>query len=216
MKDFSDKYRSFLVGEFAGINLTKILNEEDFYRKQVLDSTLPLRHYPEFLQFLQITGVLLDVGFGAGFPLVPLSYSLPQIRCCGLEAKAKKVEVVRQIGVHFALENLFLQHGRLEELFIDIPLAVTFKAVGSVVDCLKKIRTNERVRAFFYKGPRFHQLEDIGTLPPGWVLVEERRFPLAGIEGRIFLVFENIGAVGKKVGKIRKFTNIFGVEKELG
>ena len=210
MKDFSDKYRSFLVGEFAGINLTKILPKDDFYHKQILDSILPLEHSPAFVPFLQKTGILLDVGFGAGFPLLPLAHSLPAIRCCGIEAKAKKVEVVRQIGARFALENLYLQHGRLEDFFLDVPLAVTFKAVGAVADCLKKIRTDQPVRAFFYKGPRFHELEDIGTLPAGWALVEERHFPLPGTEGRIFLTFENTGDGGQKVGKSRKFTEVFG------
>ena len=216
MRDFSDEYRSLLVGKFAGINLTKILTKQEFYHKQILDSILPLQHSLEFTQFLEKTGILLDVGFGAGFPLLPLAHSLPEMVCCGIEAKAKKVRVVRQIANHFALENLYLSHTRLEELFIDVSLGITFKAVGDVTDCLKKIRTDQRVRAFFYKGPRFNQLEDISTLPAGWKLIKEYRLPLSGSEGRIFLIFENTRDVGREMGKSRKFTEIFGNVEKLG
>ena len=209
MKDFAGKYRNLLLNEFEGINLTKILSEEDFYHKQVLDSVLPLEQSPQFRESLQKNGTLLDVGFGAGFPLVPLAYSLPEIHCCGIEARAKKVEVIRQIGLHFSLKNLHPFHSRLEEIFIDMPLTVTFKAVGTVGDCLKKIRTDQLVQVFFYKGPRFYQLEDIKNVPDGWRLIEEARFSLRGTQGRIFLGFENVAEVGKKGGKSRTFSEIF-------
>ena len=208
MKEFARKYRSVLIGKLEGLNLTKILSEEDFYYKQVLDSTLPLQHSSLLTQSLQKNGILLDVGFGAGFPLVPLAYSLPEIPCWGIEAKAKKVEAVKQIGETFNLENLHLCHGRLEEFFMDVPLTLTFKAVGKIGDCLKKIRTDKIVQAFFYKGPRFHHLEGLEGLPKGWTLIEESHFPLPGTEGRIFLGFENTGAMGKKSGKSRKFSEV--------
>ena len=211
MKDFAHKYRNLLIKEFGGINLTKILSEENFYHKQILDSLLPLEQSRSFRESLKKNGTLLDVGFGAGFPLVPLAYSLPEIHCCGIEAKAKKVEVVKQVGLHFSLNNLQPFHGRLEELFIDIPLTVTFKAVGTIVDCLKKIRTDQLVQAFFYKGPRFYQLENINDIPNGWRLIEESKFSLMGTKGRIFLGFENLGKVGKKSGKSRKITEILGL-----
>ena len=209
MKDFSNRYRSFLINEFKNINLTKILGEEDFYHKQILDSILPLQCSRMFSQSLEKNNLLLDVGFGAGFPLIPLAHSLPETRCCGIEAKAKKVEVVRQIGENFAMQNVHLFHARLEEFFIDVSLALTFKAVGTVTDCLKKIRTDKTVQAFFYKGPRFHHLEGSENLPDGWVLIEECSFPLRGTNGRIFLGFENTRPVGKKSGKSRKFTEVF-------
>ena len=209
MKDFSDQYMSFLSDNFSGINLTKILDKNDFYHKQVLDSVLPLWRSDVFLQSLEKTRILLDVGFGAGFPLVPLSRYLPEIRCCGIEARAKKVEVVRQVGEYFSLQNLYLCHGRLEDFFIDESLTLTFKAVGKVADCLGKIRTDKTVRAFFYKGPRFHQLEDVRAIPEGWELIEECHFSLPGTEGRVFLGFRNVRPVGKKMGKSRKITDIF-------
>ena len=209
MEDFCDKYLSLLINKFKGINLTKILSREDFYHKQILDSVLPLQYSQKFPKSLQENRVLLDVGFGAGFPLVPLAYLLPETNCCGIEAKAKKVEMVRQIGSYFSLDNIRLFHGRLEEFFIDTPLTVTFKAVGKIADCLKKIRTDQSVQAFFYKGPRFHQLEGVKNLPKGWRLIEECSFPLLGTGGRVFLGFENVGEVGKRSGKNCKFTEVF-------
>ena len=67
MKEFSHKYLRFLKDELSGLNLTRILDEEEFYQKQVLDSVLPIQSTDIVRDRLKKTKLLVDVGFGGGF-----------------------------------------------------------------------------------------------------------------------------------------------------
>ena len=93
MDDFSKRYFDLLNGEYAGINLTRITDENEFYSKQILDSVEPLRQSKIFNESINKSKLHIDVGFGGGFPLLPLAKSLPSIKFIGFEARAKKVRV---------------------------------------------------------------------------------------------------------------------------
>ena len=41
MRKLAQDYLAILKGELAGLNLTRILDEEDFYNKQIVDSLIP-------------------------------------------------------------------------------------------------------------------------------------------------------------------------------
>jgi 16S rRNA (guanine527-N7)-methyltransferase len=42
LDQFTDKYLELLTGEYAGINLTRITNAQEFKDKQIIDSLAPL------------------------------------------------------------------------------------------------------------------------------------------------------------------------------
>ena len=67
MKEFSDAYLDILNNELKGLNLTRILDPQEFYEKQVLDSLYPFEKMPELESVVNSTNLLLDVGFGGGF-----------------------------------------------------------------------------------------------------------------------------------------------------
>lgn len=191
MKEFSKKYLSILKNELKGINLTRILDEEDFYHKQVLDSTLPFENSSFILEELKKKKVLIDVGFGGGFPLIPLSHKFPHIKFLGFESKNKKVEAVRKISELLSLKNVKVYHKRIEEVLIDVEVILTFKAVGEVNKMLKSLRANKSILVCFYKGPHFLEKEGKKGLPSGWTLVEEKKVDIPGTEGRTFLIYKN-------------------------
>lgn len=192
MKEFAKKYLDLLTGEFAGINLTRIASPEEFYQKQIVDSVLPETESKVFKNCLEKTKLLVDVGFGGGFPILPLAFTNPDKRFFGFDARAKKAQVVQKIADTLGLKNATLKHQRLETVDFDVDTMITFKAVGKVADYLPLIRTSKTVYVFFYKGPNFYELEDIEELlEKDWELIEEKSYDVPGTEGRILLGFKN-------------------------
>tara|TARA_R110002072_G_scaffold288917_1_gene455435 strand:- start:108411 stop:109049 length:639 start_codon:yes stop_codon:yes gene_type:complete len=189
MEEFGKKYLDLLNGEFAGINLTRITDFQEFYNKQIVDSILPALNSEVFAKQLEKKKKLLDVGFGGGFPILPLAKRFPEYSFAGIEARRKKAEVVAKIADRLDVKNAKLYHFRLEELFIDTPVVITLKAVGKVEDFLSKIVFSKPPVVFFYKGPNFRELEDLNKVLRTWELVEEKEIILPGAEGRYVVGF---------------------------
>lgn len=206
LKDFSKRYHDLLTGEYAGINLTRILNEEEFYNKQILDSILPYEHSEIFKKSLKKNNLLIDVGFGGGFPILPLTFHVEHdLKAIGVESKRKKCDVVGEIGQKLGLNAQFV-HSRIENVIIDRPATITFKAVGKVNDFLSKLQTTETVQVFFYKGPGFYEQEEnqLNEAMKMWNLIEEENIDVPNVEQRLLIGFEN----KKKVLRRTKNTEI--------
>ena len=209
MKEFSEKYLNLLTGEFSGINLTRIESPEEFYNKQILDSVLPELHSEVFKKALEKTGLLVDIGFGGGFPVLPLAFKNPDKKFYGFDARAKKVQIVSKIAASLNLKNVKLLHQRFEEVIFDKDAVVTFKAVGKVSDLLPLLKTNRTLYVFFYKGPNFYELEDIEKLLDTWELIEEVSYEVEGTEGRVLLGFKNLNVLrGTKTGQNIKLSEL--------
>lgn len=191
LKEFSEKYLELLKGPFGGINLTRILDSEEFFTKQILDSIIPYEKSEKFRESIERAQIILDVGFGGGFPILPLAKILPQKKFLGLEARGKKVKAVNEIAGQLDLANVQLRHQRLEEVLLNRDCFILFKAVGEIADCLKLINILEGVRArvFFYKGPNPRELEAVEGIK-GWQLIEDLKIDL-GTEQRTLLGYEN-------------------------
>ena len=192
MKEFAEKYLELLTGEFAGINLTRIESPEEFYQKQIIDSVLPQTESKVFKNALEATKLLVDVGFGGGFPILPLAFKNPDKKFIGFDARAKKAQVVQKIANTLGLTNATLRHQRVETIDFDVDTVITFKAVGKVSEYLPLLRTTKTLYVFFYKGPNFYELEDIeDMLETNWELIEEKSYDVPGTEGRVLLGFKN-------------------------
>lgn len=192
MKEFAKKYFDLLVGEYASINLTRITNFEDFYNKQILDSVEPLRQSSQFKSVLLDAGLYIDIGFGGGFPILPLAFSMPEVIFLGIETRKKKVNVVTEIASKLGLENVKLHHERIENVLIDRPAVCGLKAVGKVDDFLGRINCPYRTRVYFFKGPNFYELEkqSLNRAFENWDVVEESEIKIPGTEKRYLIGFE--------------------------
>lgn len=192
MLDFSIRYLNILKTKLAGLNLTNILDPDEFYHKQILDSINPYLQSPAFKSDIKKRGVVVDVGFGGGFPLLPLAKLLPEIKFIGVESKRKKVDAVRLIAEELGLENVTVVHARLEDFLFDRPATITFKAVGTVIDYLPIIqRTNSDISAYFYKGPNFEELEKLSLpkLQKAWKFIENQEISVPGTQQRFLVSF---------------------------
>jgi 16S rRNA (guanine527-N7)-methyltransferase len=192
MLEFSIRYLQVLKTKLSGLNLTNILDPDEFYHKQILDSINPYLQSELFQSSVYKTKILVDVGFGGGFPILPLAKLLPDVQFVGVESKRKKVDAVRLIAEELDLTNVKLVHSRLEDFMFDRPATITFKAVGTVKDYLPSIQHSTKdLKVFFYKGPSFMELEskDLPGLEKEWKLVKNEQITVPGTQQRYLVSF---------------------------
>lgn len=195
MLDFSIRYLNVLQTKLKGLNLTRILDADEFYQKQILDSINPYLQSELFKSHIQKRKVVVDVGFGGGFPILPLAKLLPDVKFVGVETRRKKADAVRLIAKELGLTNVTLVHSRLEDFLFDRPATVTFKAVGTAIDYLPIIhRTTNDLSVFLYKGPNFMELEgkDLPKLEKDWKLLENQEISVPGTEQRFLVSFQSL------------------------
>jgi len=83
-------------------NLTRILEERDFWIKHVADSLA----LGSVLPGLMVEPWrVADVGCGAGFPMIPLAWANPCLRITGIEARKRKAEFVAGMCDRLGLRN---------------------------------------------------------------------------------------------------------------
>lgn len=193
MLDFSIRYLHVLKTKLAGLNLTNILDQDEFYHKQILDSINPYLQSELFKAEVAKSKVVVDVGFGGGFPILPLAKLLPEVKFVGVESKRKKVDAVRLIADELGLRNVKLVHSRLEDFYFDRPATVTLKAVGTVADYLPIMQRNSNnVSVFFYKGPNFLELEEASLSKlSDWTLRENQEIEVPGTQQRFLVSFSS-------------------------
>ena len=192
MLDFSIRYLHVLKTKLEGLNLTNILDPDEFYNKQILDSINPYMQSESFQRDVKRRGVVVDVGFGGGFPILPLAKLLPDVQFIGVESKRKKVDAVKLIAEELGLTNVTLVHSRLEDFLFDRPATITFKAVGTVIDYLPIIqRTTSDMSVYFYKGPNFEELESksLPKLAKAWKFQENQEITVPGTQQRFLVSF---------------------------
>lgn len=193
MEDFSRKYYKLLTEDYKGINLTRINEFNEFEAKQIIDSIKPFEVSTIFKNLINKSKVMVDVGFGGGFPILPMANLLPDVKFVGVETRNKKCVVVGEMAELLGLNNTKFVHSRLENFFFDKECIVTLKAVGKVHDFLSKISTDKTITVFFYKGPNFYELESdqIKKAKKDWEIVEEMEIDVPGTERRILIGFKN-------------------------
>ncbi len=202
MKEFSEEYRCLLFGDFATLNLTRISEPDEFYEKQIVDSVYPIEEYPEFKNELETKLLHVDIGFGGGFPLLPLSKAIPGLVSVGFEARRKKAEAVQEIARRLGLNEVRTFHHRVETVLIDEDCVITFKAVGKIKEFLKKVNVaaGTNVTVYFYKGPNLLELEEtpeeVGNFKKK--LLSEYRLPSGHIRYFVAYKAENVPRGTKK------------------
>lgn len=91
------------------VNLTAITKDKDIAIKHFVDS-LSLARY------IAADDRLLDIGSGAGLPVIPLKIIRPDIPMVSVDAVAKKIHFQRHIIRILNLQNIEAIHARVEDL----------------------------------------------------------------------------------------------------
>lgn len=91
------------------VNLTAITKDKEIAIKHFVDSLV-------LLPYLKPDDRLLDIGSGAGLPIIPLKMMHPEIQMVSVDAVAKKIHFQRHIIRLLNLQNMVAVHARIEDL----------------------------------------------------------------------------------------------------
>lgn len=112
---------AMLIINAKKFNLTSIVEPTEVVRKHIIDSLIPLGLLVE-------RGItprrMIDVGTGAGFPLLPMAAALarisPHSAAVGLDATGKKIAHITECAAKCGLGSVSAVQGRAEEISHDI------------------------------------------------------------------------------------------------
>lgn len=105
-----ENFYNLLVSENEKYNLTSIINEEEVLIKHFYDSLYP------FKDLDLAEKKVLDVGSGAGFPIVPLCILNNDLRGYAIDSNNKKIFFLNKVKNELGIDNLFIINGRAEIL----------------------------------------------------------------------------------------------------
>ncbi|HXE95396.1 MAG TPA: 16S rRNA (guanine(527)-N(7))-methyltransferase RsmG [Dongiaceae bacterium] len=104
-----EQYAAELKKWNSKVNLTAITKDAEIAIKHFVDS-LTLASY------IKEDDRLLDIGSGAGIPVIPLKIIMPGIPMTSVDAVAKKIHFQRHVIRILNLQNIEAIHARIEDL----------------------------------------------------------------------------------------------------
>ncbi len=109
VKEQLNNYYQLLVQENEKYNLTRIIDETDFYHKHILDSLLFTNEFNLDEQ------KVADLGSGAGFPGMVLKIFFPQLSMVLIESNQKKVNFLKLVINTLNLQGIEVVSDRAEQ-----------------------------------------------------------------------------------------------------
>ena len=190
---FCRNYLNLLEAKFKGLNLTRIESIKEFEVKQYEDSVFPFQSFEKVESLLNKSKQIIDIGFGGGFPLLPLASLNPKKKFYGIDARKKKVVAVKEIADEMGIKNVGAIHGRMEDFLITSKSLVTVKAVGSIGKVCNLLNVEKDVCIVFYKGPKFFEIEakEFETIQANWSIITQERYKLSNGDERTLVVVES-------------------------
>ena len=105
-----EAFYHLLVSENQKYNLTSLISEEEVLIKHFYDSLFPFKD-------LDLTGKkVLDIGSGAGFPIVPLCLLNNRMLGYAIDSNNKKIFFLNKVKNELGMDNLHIINGRAEIL----------------------------------------------------------------------------------------------------
>jgi len=145
----SAAHLSLILRANEHFNLTRIISAPEAAIKHVFDSVAPWRFFASARR-------VLDAGTGAGFPGVPLSVVLPNVRFTLAESTQKKARFVDSAVESLHLPNVEVLADRAEQIALaQRPDIITARAVAPIhrlLDLFAK-PLKQGATLILYKGP---------------------------------------------------------------
>jgi 16S rRNA (guanine527-N7)-methyltransferase len=92
----------------AKINLTSERDELSVINKHIYESL-------QYARFIPLTGLLVDIGSGAGFPAIPVKIIRPKVDICLIESQRKRANFLKAAIRSIKLTNIQCFHGRIAD-----------------------------------------------------------------------------------------------------
>ncbi|MGM0598863.1 MAG: 16S rRNA (guanine(527)-N(7))-methyltransferase RsmG [Candidatus Rifleibacteriota bacterium] len=142
-------------------SVSKISTPEDIALKHFIDSLAPLALGTKIFKSSK---KIMDLGTGAGFPVLPLAVVLPEVDFVAVDSRLKSVEFVDRMALNIGLKNIRVVHSRIEELgqnkkYREQSDLVICRALSAVRILLEYTLPLTKVGgySFYYKGPKLEK-----------------------------------------------------------
>ncbi len=189
-----EDFYHLLVEKNKVMNLTSIVDHDEYITKHILDSLLIFSVIPLKNQSV------IDVGTGAGFPGIPLKILFPEIQITLLDSLNKRLLFIDDVIKKLSLKKINTIHGRAEELAHQKELRHTFnlgvsRAVAnlSVLSELTLSFIKNNGKFVYYKSDDietelFQAQNAIKTMGGSVVSVQKSAIPLTDISRSLIAV----------------------------
>lgn len=208
--DLLDRYAEILVDYNQKVNLTAITSPEGIEDRHFADSLL-------FAAQPEVTGKLVDVGTGAGFPGVVAKIFKPDLQLTLMEPTGKRVEFLKYVCAELGLTGVEFAKERAEEAArkqwretADVVSARAVAALQILAEyCLPLTKVGGVFIAMKGSGAEQELASAKGAIAKlGGKFREARSFQLPGGDARSLVVCEKISqtptAYPRNGGKIAK------------
>lgn len=128
------------------INVISRKDMDNFYERHVLHSLSILK-----TGLIKNGDMVLDLGCGGGFPVVPLAIVLPDVKFYAVDSIGKKIAVVEGVTTFLGLHNVKVRNCRGEAIDFQYDWVVS-RAVAPMADLVGWTRKNCRKGLILLKG----------------------------------------------------------------
>jgi 16S rRNA (guanine527-N7)-methyltransferase len=164
------------------VNLTSVRQPQEIVTRHFGESFFAARQ----LLSAQDTGLVADVGSGAGFPVIPLAIWAPRARTVLIESNGKKAAFLNEVAFALKLANAKVFEGRAESYSQNAADLVTMRAVekfdNSLAVAIGLVKPGGRIGLMIGQA----QVDHTGKLAEG--LDWSQPMPLPGGHSRVLLV----------------------------
>ncbi|MFI4911070.1 MAG: 16S rRNA (guanine(527)-N(7))-methyltransferase RsmG [Sedimentisphaeraceae bacterium JB056] len=115
-KDQFEKLSRLLITENLKCNLTRIVEPDQIMTKHFIDSLAAFDLMKAYEEKSGSMPFLIDIGSGAGFPVLPLAIAFPNWNFTSVEATGKKTDFQNLVVEQLGLDNIDIIQDRAEEL----------------------------------------------------------------------------------------------------
>lgn len=166
-------------------NLTAIRDEGQMLTQHLLDSLSVL---PALEESALAGRRWADIGSGAGLPGIPLAIARPDLEMTLIEAVDKKSAFQRQAKIELGLSNLSIVSGRVEAQAPAQFDAVISRAFADLADFVGLAGHLLAKNGILYAMKGLAPEDEIGRLPPGWIVVDRTRLSVPGLDAQRHLI----------------------------
>jgi len=156
------QFLDLLEEESIKQNLIRYQTREELVKKHLDDSLLPFNGN----KIQPLTGSILDIGSGGGFPAIPLAITFPNASFTLIESEGKKAEFLKKVALNLHLSNVSVINQRVEDysrVNRECYDFCTLRAVAATRISLEYAAPALKVggEVLLYKGPLFdHELKE--------------------------------------------------------